>query len=77
MLVETSYEQEECVEMNPCDMSLPELFKAKESAHTDEIELEMPEINELEVKELPRIINEKSSQNKISQNLYMLNGRKF
>ena len=56
MLVETSYEQEECVEMKTCDMSLPKLFKAKESVHTDEIELETPKIKEVEVRELPRII---------------------
>ena len=37
-------------------MSLPKLFKAKESVHTDEMELEVPKINEVEVKELPRII---------------------
>ena len=35
-------------------MSLPELFKAKESVHTNEVELEMPKINEVEVKKLPR-----------------------
>ena len=56
MPAETSCEQEECVEMKTCDMSLPNLFIAKESVHTNEIELEMPKINELEVKELPRII---------------------
>ena len=56
MPVETSCEQEECVEMKTCNVSLPKLFKAKESVHTDEIELEMPKINEVEVKELPRII---------------------
>ena len=54
MSVETSYEQEECVEMKTCNVSLPKLFKAKESVHTNEIELEMPKINEVEVKELPR-----------------------
>ena len=37
-------------------MSLPKLFKAKESAHANEIELEMPKINEVEVRELPREI---------------------
>ena len=35
-------------------MSLPELSKAKESVHTNEVELEMPKINEVEVKKLPR-----------------------
>ena len=58
MPVETSYEQEECVEMKTCNMSLPELFKAKESVHTNKIELEIPKINEVEVKELPREIRE-------------------
>ena len=35
-------------------MCLPELFKAEESVHTDEMELEKPEINAVEMKELPR-----------------------
>ena len=52
----TSCEQEECVEMKTCNMSLPNLFKAKESVHTDEIKLEIPEINEVEIKEIPRKI---------------------
>ena len=56
MSVETSYEQEICVEMKTCDMSLTELFKAEESVHTTEVESEMPKINEVEVKELPREI---------------------
>ena len=56
MPVETSCEQEDCVEMTTCNMSLPKLFQAKESVYTDEIELEMPKINEVEVKEVPRII---------------------
>ena len=56
MSVKTSCEQEECVEMKTCDMSLPELFKVEESVHTDEMELEKPEINAVEIKELPREI---------------------
>ena len=56
MSVETSCEQEECVEMKTCDMSLPKSFKAKESVHTKEIEFEMPKIYEVEVRELPREI---------------------
>ena len=56
MPVETSCEQEECVERKTCNMSLPKLFKAKESLHTNEIELEIPKINEVEVRELPREI---------------------
>ena len=50
----TSCEQEESVEMKTCDMSLPNWFKAKESVHADEKELEVPEINKVEIKELPR-----------------------
>ena len=42
MSVETSCEQEECVEMKTCNMSLTKLFKAKESVHTNEIDSEMP-----------------------------------
>ena len=44
--------------MKTCDMSLPELFKAKESVHTNEVELEIPKTNEVEVRELPREIRE-------------------
>ena len=42
--------------MKTCDVSVPKLFKSKESVHTNEIELEMPKINEVEVRELPREI---------------------
>ena len=40
--------------MKTCDMSLPNLFKGKESVHTDKIKLEIPEINAVDIKELPR-----------------------
>ena len=50
----TPYEQEESVEMKTCKMSLPNWFKAKESVHADEKELEVPEINKVEIKRLPR-----------------------
>ena len=53
MSVETSCEQEECVEIKTCNVSLPKLFKAKQSVHANEIELEMSEIIEVEVRELP------------------------
>ena len=56
MPVKTSCEQEECVEIKTCNMSLPELFRAEESVHTDDMELEKPEINAAEIKELPREI---------------------
>ena len=52
----TFCEQEECVEMKTCNMSLPNLFKAKEMVHRDEKELAVLEINEVEIKELPREI---------------------
>ena len=51
-----SCEQEKCVEMKTCNMSLPNLFKAKGSVHTDQKELEVPEINDVEIKEFPREI---------------------
>ena len=50
----TSCEQEEYEEMKTCNMSLPNLFKAKDSVHTDKIKLEIPEIHEVEIKGLPR-----------------------
>ena len=53
MSVETSSEQEECVEMKTYNVSLPKLFKATESVHTNEIELEISKINEVKVRELP------------------------
>ena len=56
IFVETSCEQEECVEMKTYDMTSPKLFKAKESVYTNEIKLEMPKINEVEIRELPREI---------------------
>ena len=59
MLAKTSCEQEECVGKEICDMFLPKLFKAEEGVHTDEIELKMPEINAVEIKELPRKIKSK------------------
>ena len=48
MSLETSCEQEECVEMKTCNLYLPKLFKGKESVHKYEIELEIPKINEWE-----------------------------
>ena len=54
MSVETSYEQEKCVEMETCDMSLPELFKAKESVDLNEVELGVTKVDEAKIRELPR-----------------------
>ena len=52
--VELPSRQEICVEMKTCDMLLPELFKAKGSVHTNEVELKIPKINEVKVKKLPK-----------------------
>ena len=38
--VRIAYEQEECIEEEICDMSLPKLYRAEESVHTNEIKLE-------------------------------------
>ena len=54
MSVETSYGQEECAEMETCNMSLPGLFKAKESVHVNEVELGVNKVDEVEIRELPR-----------------------
>ena len=54
MPVEISYEQEECADMETCDMSLPELFKAKESVHINQVELGVTKVDEVEIRELPR-----------------------
>ena len=70
MPVETSCEQEECAEMKTCDMSLPKLFKAKESVHTNEMGLEMPKINEVGVRELPREIKLEKPTEQDKSNLH-------
>ena len=54
MSVETSYEQEKCVDMKTCDMSLPKVFKAKESVHINEVDLGVTKVDEVEIRELPR-----------------------
>ena len=72
----TSCEQKECVEMKTCNMSLPNLFKAKESVWIDKKELEVLEINEVEIKELPREIKlEKPIE--LDESKYTLNRRRF
>ena len=43
--------------MKTCDMSLPELLKTEENVHIDEMEIEKPERNAVEIKELPREMN--------------------
>ena len=55
MSVETSCEQEECLEMKTCNVSLPKLFKAKESVHINEVELGVPKVDEMEIREKTRL----------------------
>ena len=47
-------EQEECIEEEI--FKLPELYKAQNSIHKDDIQLETPRVNTMEVSELPRKI---------------------
>ena len=54
MPVRIAYEQEECIEEEICDRSLPKMFRAEESGHIDEIKLKTPEINAVEINEMPR-----------------------
>ena len=54
MPVRIACEQEECIEGEICDRSLPKLTRAEESVHKDEIKLETPEINAVEISKLPR-----------------------
>ena len=51
--------------MKTCDMPLPELFKAKGSVHTNEVELKMPKINEVKVKRLPREVRHSHRTRKV------------
>ena len=57
MPVRTACEQEEYVEKEIYDMSLPTSFKAKESVPKDEIELQIPEMIAIEITELPKEVN--------------------
>ena len=54
MPVRIVYEQEECIEEEICDRSLPKMYRAEESVHKDEIMLETPKINKVEINEIPR-----------------------
>ena len=57
MPVRIAYEQEECIEEEICDRSLPKLpklYKVEESVHKNEVKLEIPEINAMEINELPK-----------------------
>ena len=54
MPVRIACEQEECIEEEICDRSFTKMYRAEESVHKDEIKFETPEINAVEISELPR-----------------------
>ena len=57
--VRMACEQEECIEKEVCNRllpELPELYRAQESVHKDEVQLETPKINVVEISALPREI---------------------
>ena len=54
MPVRIAYEQEEHIEEEICDRSLPKMYRAEERVHEDEIKLEIPKINAVEISDLPR-----------------------
>ena len=56
MPVRIAYEQEECIEEEICDRSLQKMCRAEESVHKDEIKLETPKINAVEISEFLRDI---------------------
>ena len=51
--VRIDYEQEECIEEEICDKSLPRMYRAEENVHKDETKLEIPQINAVEISEFP------------------------
>ena len=54
MPVRIACEQEECIEEETGDMSLPKLYRAEESIQKDELKLETPIINKVVISELPK-----------------------
>ena len=42
-------EQEECIPEEICNMSLPKLYKVDKSVHKNEVKLEIPETNVVEI----------------------------
>ena len=56
MSMRIACEQEECIEEEICDMSLPKSYKVEESVHKNEVKLEIPETNTVEISALPREI---------------------
>ena len=45
MSMRIACEQEECIEEEICNMSLPKLYKLEESVHKNEVKLDIPEKN--------------------------------
>ena len=56
MPVRTACQQEEFIEEEICNSSLPELCKAQKGMHEDDIQLEVTKVNTTEISELPREI---------------------
>ena len=61
MSMRIACEQEECIEEEICDMSLPKSYKVEENVHKDEVQLETPKINVVEISALPREIKSQMS----------------
>ena len=59
--VRIACEQEEFIEEEICNVSLPKLYKVKESVHKNEVKLEMPQINVVEINEMHREIKSEMS----------------
>ena len=52
MPVRIVYEPEECIEEEIYDRSLPKMYRTEENVHKDEIRLETPDKNAVEICEL-------------------------
>ena len=76
MPVRIACEQEEYIEGEICDWSLPKMYRAEESVHKDEIMLETPEINAVEISEMPREVKLKMpiehSESKLAQDVILV-----
>ena len=54
MPIKIACEQEECVDEEICDMSLPKLYRAEESVPKNEVKLEIPETNAVKISALSK-----------------------
>ena len=59
--VRIACEQEEFIEEEICNVSLPKSYEVEENVHKNEVKLEMPEINVVDIKELHREIKSEMS----------------